>query len=89
MELLAVFDTYRTRLGSLLTVAADQRSASRVSRNMQSRWRAFSRTGVPGKGWPNYTEADRAVMVFDRSSAVEFDPTPARRQAWEGFSLVR
>ena len=89
MELLAVFDTYRTRLGSLLTLAADQRSAVQVSRNIQSRWRAFSRTGTPGTGWPNYTRHDRAVMVFDRSSRVEFDPTPARRQAWEGFSLAR
>jgi para-nitrobenzyl esterase len=87
-ELLAVFDAYRTRVGSLLTVAADRRSARLVSNDIQSRWRAFSRTGVPGKGWPPYTEADRAVMVFDRRSHVEFDPTPARRQAWEGFSLA-
>lgn len=89
MELLAVFGTYRTALGSLLTVAADQRSAARVSRDIQSRWRAFSRTGVPGKGWPTYTTPDRAVMVFDRASRVEFDPTPVRRQAWEGFTLAR
>jgi len=89
MELLAVFDTYRTRLGALLTLAADRGSAVRVSRNVQSRWRAFSHSGMPGKGWPNYTHADRAVMVFDRSSRIEFDPTPARRQAWEGFTLAR
>jgi para-nitrobenzyl esterase len=89
MELLAVFDTYRTGLGSLLTLAADRRSALRVSKNIQSRWRAFSLTGVPGKGWPRYTQADRAVMVFDRSSGIEFDPHPARRQAWEGLSLAR
>jgi len=89
MELLAVFDTYRTRLGSLLTMAADRRSAVRVSTNIQARWLAFGRTGVPGKGWPNYTEADRAVMVFDRFSGIEFDPHPARRQAWEGFTLAR
>jgi len=89
MELLAVFGTYRTPLGLLLTVAADQRSAMRVSNDMQSRWRAFSRTGVPGKGWPRYTEPDRAVMVFDRVSRVEFDPAPARRRAWERFTLAR
>jgi para-nitrobenzyl esterase len=28
-------------------------------------------------------------MVFDRHSRVEFDPTPVRRQAWEGFTLAR
>ena len=88
MELLAVFDVYRTRWGSLLTLAADQRSALRVSNNIQSRWRRFSRTGVPGEGWPTYDQ-DRAVMVFDKHSRVEHDPHPARRQAWEGFTLVQ
>jgi para-nitrobenzyl esterase len=88
MELLAVFDVYRTRLGSLLTLAADRRSALRVSNNIQRRWRQFSRTGVPGDGWPAYDE-DRAVMVFDKHSRVEYDPYPARREAWESFTLAR
>ena len=87
-ELLAVFDTYRTRLGSLLTVAGDRGSALRVSNDLQNRWRAFSRTGVPGEGWPAYAD-DRAVMVFDRKSHVELDPTPARREAWTGFTLAQ
>jgi para-nitrobenzyl esterase len=88
-ELFAVFDIYRTRFGSLLTVAADRRSALRVSDNLQSRWLAFSRTGEPGDDWPTYGEPYRAVMVFDRHSRVEHDPTPARRQAWEGFSMAQ
>ncbi|MCV7173592.1 carboxylesterase/lipase family protein [Mycobacterium manitobense] len=88
MELLAVFDTYRTRLGSLLTAAADQRSARRVSRDVQRRWRAFGRTGVPGEDWPLYTADQRAVRVFDRKPRIEFDPDVDRRQAWEGFSLA-
>ena len=84
-ELFAVFDVYRTKFGSLLTAAADRRSALRVSDDVQSRWRAFSRTGVPGEDWPAYTSADRAVMVFDRRSRVEYDPHADRRQAWEGL----
>ena len=48
-ELFAVFDVYRTRFGSMLTAAADRRSALRVSDDVQSRWREFSRTGVPGR----------------------------------------
>lgn len=88
MELLAVFDTYRTRYGSMLTAAADRGSARAVSRDVQSRWRTFSRTGVPGAGWPAYTADDRAVLVFDRRSRVEYDPAAARRLAWEGFSLA-
>jgi para-nitrobenzyl esterase len=87
-ELLAVFDVYRTRLGSMLTVAGDQRSAVRVSRDVQRRWRTFSRTGAPGDDWPAYDE-DRAVMVFDKRSRIEFDPNPARREAWAGFTLAR
>jgi para-nitrobenzyl esterase len=87
-ELFAVFDVYRTRFGSLLTAAADGRSARRVSDDVQTRWREFSRTGVPGDDWPAYTHADRAVMVFDRRSHVAYDPHAERRQAWQGFTLA-
>ncbi len=88
-ELLAVFDVYRTRLGGLLTAAADQRAALRVSNQVQRRWRAFSRSGVPGDDWPAYSVEDRAVMVFDRNSRIEFDPHPHCRMAWAGFSLAQ
>jgi para-nitrobenzyl esterase len=88
-ELLAVFDIYRTRLGALLTAAADRHAALRVSNDVQRRWRSFSRTGVPGDDWPAHTTSDRAVMVFDRRSRVEYDPHPERRMAWEGFSPAR
>jgi para-nitrobenzyl esterase len=87
-ELFAVFDVYRTRFGSVLTAAADRRSARRVSNDVQDRWRAFSRTGVPGDGWPAHTDDERAVMVFDRRSRLEYDPAADRRKAWEGFSLA-
>jgi para-nitrobenzyl esterase len=87
-ELLAVFDVYRTKFGRLLTAAADRRSALRVSDDVQSRWRAFARDGVPGADWPAYTSADRAVRVFDSRPRIEYDPHADRRQAWEGFSLA-
>lgn len=87
-ELFAVFDVYRTRFGALLTAAADRRSALRVSNEVQNRWRAFGRDGVPGAGWPTYTERDRAVLVFDRRTRLEFDPDADRRQAWAGFTLA-
>jgi para-nitrobenzyl esterase len=87
-ELFAVFDVYRTRFGALMTAAADRRSARRVSNDVQARWRAFGRTGVPGDGWPQYTADERAVMVFDRRSHLEHDPAADRRMAWEGFSLA-
>lgn len=87
-ELFAVFDVYRTRFGSLMTAAADRRSARRVSNDVQNRWRAFSRTGVPGDDWPAHTRHEHPVMVFDRRSRLEFDPDSDRRQAWEGFTLA-
>ncbi|MBO0883931.1 MAG: carboxylesterase/lipase family protein [Mycobacterium sp.] len=82
-ELLAVFGLYRTKFGALLSVAADRRSALQVTEEVQRRWCFFSRTGTPGDDWPTYSAADRAVMVLDRSSHVEFDPHPERRMAWE------
>jgi para-nitrobenzyl esterase len=88
-ELLAVFDVYATRMGSMLTVAGDRRSARQVSRDVQRRWRSFSRTGVPGEDWPRYAAPERATMIFDRRSRVEHDPTPARRQAWADVSAAR
>jgi para-nitrobenzyl esterase len=88
-ELFAVFDVYRKGgLGFLLTAGADRSAALRVSGHVQRRWAAFSRDGIPGDGWPAYTEADRAVMVFNRKTRVEFDPAPERRVAWEGFTLA-
>lgn len=87
-ELLAVFDIYRTRFGSALTAAMDKRSALRVSREVQSRWLDFSRTGIPSTDWPAYTHSERPVMVFDRNTRIELDPHPVRRRAWEGFSLA-
>jgi para-nitrobenzyl esterase len=87
-ELFAVFDIYRTRFGSLMTAVADRSSARRISNDVQARWRAFSRTGIPGDGWPQYTADERAVMIFDRHSRLEHDPNAERRRAWEGFTLA-
>ena len=87
-ELLALFDVYRAKFGGLLTSPADRSAALRVSDDVQSRWLAFGRTGLPGDDWPTYSTTDRAVMVFDRESRVEYDPHAIRRQAWEGFSAT-
>jgi len=87
-ELLAVFDFYRTAAGSMLTAAMDRGPALRISNDVQNRWRAFARDGVPGDGWPRYDTDDRAVLVFDRHTRVELDPRAQQRRAWEGFELV-
>ncbi|MEZ0049821.1 para-nitrobenzyl esterase [Mycobacterium sp. MAA66] len=87
-ELLAVFDVYRTAVGSMLTAGVDRQSAIRVSNDMQNRWRAFAHESVPGDGWPQYETGHRAVMVFDRRTHLEFDPRAEQRRAWEGFELL-
>ena len=89
-ELFAVFDVYRTRFGSLMTAAADRRSARRVSattcRTGGARSAAPECRATAGRA---YTADERAVMVFDRHSRLEYDPDADRRRAWEGFTLRR
>lgn len=87
-ELLAVFGVYHGMFGMLLTAGGDRCAALRVTEEMQRRWGGFSHGGLPGDDWPAYTSADRAVMVFDSTCRVEFDPDPHRRMAWDGFSLT-
>ncbi|BBX69844.1 carboxylesterase/lipase family protein [Mycolicibacterium psychrotolerans] len=88
MELLAVFDVYRSRFGRLLAAGVDARTAGKVSDDVQSRWLAFASQGVPGEDWPRYDHDERPVMVLDRRRRVEYDPHAERRQAWETFSLA-
>ncbi len=88
-ELFAVFDVYRSGLGTLLTAGADRRVALRVSDRVQRHWREFSRTGTPGPDWPDYRADRRSVLVFDRHTRVVVDPSPQRRRAWDGFTLAR
>jgi para-nitrobenzyl esterase len=88
-ELFAVFDIYRTRIGSVLTAAGDRKSARAVSTAVQSHWRDFARTGTPGSDWPRYTLDERPVMVFDSDSRVEHDPHALRRSVWGDFTLTQ
>jgi len=88
-ELFAVFDIYRTRAGAALTLVGDRKAARSVSRDVQSCWQAFARTGVPGAEWPAYTADSRAVMVFDRQSHIQMDPHGHRRSAWQGFMTAQ
>jgi para-nitrobenzyl esterase len=50
---------------------------------MNRAWAAFARCGDPG--WPAYDTERRATQVFDVGLAVEDDPRPAERLAWEGL----
>jgi len=45
-----------------------------LSQQMQQRFAAFARDGIPGPDWPVYDLARRATMIFDAASRVEDDP---------------
>lgn len=53
-----------------------------VSRQMMDRFKQFIRSGDPG--WPAYTLAQRATMIFDTHSRVENNP-----RAWERELFAR
>ena len=87
-ELFAVFGAFRSALGAPLSVG-DWRAVARVTADVQSRWGAFARTGVPGSDWPRYSEDTREILVIDRTDHIETDPHGERRLAWhEGTGFV-
>jgi para-nitrobenzyl esterase len=47
--------------------------AQALADQMSAAWLAFARTGHPGPGWPAFTAAERATMVFDVKSRVVND----------------
>ncbi|OHT81096.1 carboxylesterase [Mycobacteroides chelonae] len=86
-ELLAVFGNYRGPAGPLLAGSFTHRDASRVVDDVQERWVAFARNGVPSEDWPTYRGPDWPVMVFDRVTCVEKNLGVDRRDVWAGFTL--
>ena len=89
-ELFAVFDMLPAPgSGSVLTAAGDRKSARRVSRRRAVPLAGVRPHGRTGRGLARVLRhADRAVMVFDRRSRIEFDPHAHRRSAWDGFTLT-
>ncbi|BEL40017.1 carboxylesterase/lipase family protein [Mycobacteroides abscessus subsp. abscessus] len=86
-ELLAVFGNYRGPAGPILTGSFTHRDASRVVDDVQQRWVAFARNGVPSGDWPPYRGPDWPVLVFDRELRVEQNLGGDRRTVWDGFRL--
>ncbi|SKW87628.1 carboxylesterase [Mycobacteroides abscessus subsp. abscessus] len=62
--------------------------ARSVSDEMQRRWLAFARTGVPGDGWPAHTVPDRQVLIIDNPSRLEADPDADRRPLWQDVTSI-
>ncbi|CPW76162.1 carboxylesterase/lipase family protein [Mycobacteroides abscessus] len=85
-ELFAVFGLFKR--WPALAGKKDRRHALALTEDIQSRWLAFSRTGVPGTGWPAYGEPERAVMVFDQERRIELDPHCVQRELWRDIGRV-
>jgi para-nitrobenzyl esterase len=62
-----------------------------LAAQMSEAWLAFARGGDPNHAglpaWPPYTPEERATMIFDDMSRVEFDPAREERLAWEGVKV--
>ncbi len=59
-------------------------AAEAMSAVVRAAWGAFVRTGEPRPDWPKYDSA-RTTMILDRTCAVEADPLPAVRSAWQAL----
>jgi para-nitrobenzyl esterase len=64
-----------------------------VAETLQNVILTFARTGDPGTSalpaWPSYQPGRRAVMAIKPRSALELDPAPERRRAWDGLPLFQ
>jgi para-nitrobenzyl esterase len=80
LELGFVFGT--NHLAGMRRFAGEGPAAEKLAIEMQDAWLAFARDGNPG--WPGYTEARRATMLFGETSSVAEAPFEEERRAWDG-----
>jgi para-nitrobenzyl esterase len=80
LEVAFTFDTLRSEGADWLTGPDAPQDLADV---MHRAWVSFVTTGDPG--WPRYTTAERATMVFDAASAVADDPDGDERRLWDGL----
>jgi para-nitrobenzyl esterase len=80
LELGFVFGT--NHLAGMRRFAGEGPAAEKLANEMQDAWLAFARGGDPG--WPAYTEARRATMLFGETSSVADAPFDEERRAWDG-----
>ncbi|NLG56094.1 MAG: carboxylesterase/lipase family protein [Rhodococcus sp.] len=84
-DLFAVFGQADTALGRLVTIAGGRRGLRAVSDSVARQWLSFATTGSPLPSWPKYTDTDRATVIFDEVTSVDYDPQKQRRLAWSGY----
>jgi len=83
LDIPLVFGTFEAP-GSIAGTGAQSRA---VSRAMLQAFLRFARSGDPG--WPAYTLAERATMLFDAVPRVVNDPRGAERRLFERIPYVQ
>ena len=83
LDIPLVFGTFEAP-GSIAGTGAQSRA---VSRAMMQAFLRFARSGDPG--WPAYTLAERATMLFDAVPRVVNDPRGAERRLFERIPYVQ
>jgi para-nitrobenzyl esterase len=85
LDLAFVFDNVARSEAMVGTGDAPRHLADQMS----SAWLAFARLGTPGAGWPAFTVAQLATMVFDATSRVVWDFRGDERALLAGLPPVR
>ncbi len=88
MELLAVFDIYRTRFGGALTVGIDRPSAAAGEPRGGHSLAQLQPDGCARRGLADLFASGATGAGVRRHTHVEYDPHAHRREAWAGFSLA-
>lgn len=88
LEIPFVFGNTDGRVGKILRLVASKKNTRHLTENMQQAWVNFARFGNPngkeGKQWEPFDAERRATMIFNRKSALSYDPDSENRKAWEG-----
>ena len=82
LEIAFVFDTLDLKRGQMMGGALGEDPPQQLADRMHRSWIDFASRGDPG--WARYDLDRRAVMRFDRHSAVVDDPYALERALWSG-----
>lgn len=88
MEIPFVWDT----IDKSVNLTGDSPELKKVVNQMHQAWIAFAHNGNPNTKqvpiWPEYTLEDRATMIFNWDSRVDYDPNKEERLKWEKLHSI-
>jgi para-nitrobenzyl esterase len=91
LEIPFVFGTFRSGTGKMLSTMANKKVIARVSKQIQTAWLSFVRTGNPGAqqlaNWKKYDAAEHPTLIFDKTTTLATDPNGLQRKAWADVNI--